>query len=167
MTYVASVGGESFHIRMDEPEALVVNDEHHSASLESAGGPSLYSLIVDHSSYEVHVEEHEGSYRVLLLGQVYDVQVEDEGTRRVARTRKMRQPTTEEGYFLIRSPIPGLIFDVPVTEGQEVKKGDILVIVEAMKMENELRAPRDATVKATFVAPGDAVDKGTPLVTLS
>ena len=166
MTYVASVGGESFHIRMDEPEALVVNDEHHSASLESAGGPSLYSLIVDNSSYEVHVEEREGSYRVLLLGQVYDVHVEDEGTRRVTRARKARQ--AEEGEdIIIRSPIPGLIFDVPAMEGQKVKKGDILVIVEAMKMENEIRAPRDATVKATFVAPGDAVDKGTPLVTLS
>jgi len=167
MTYVASVGGEAFSIGLDKPEEIVVDDEHHSASLESAGGPALYSLIVDNSSYEVHVEEREGSYRVLLLGQVYDVHVEDEGTRRVARARKTRQPTTEEGYFLIRSPIPGLIFDVPAMEGQEVKKGDILVIVEAMKMENELRAPRDATVKATFVAPGDAVDKGAPLVTLS
>ena len=162
---MASVGGESFHIKMDEPEALVVNEERHAASLESAGGPSLYSLIVDHSSYEVHVEEREGSYRVLLLGQVYDVHVEDEGTRRVTRARKARR--AEEGEDIIRSPIPGLIFDVPAMEGQEVKKGDILVIVEAMKMENELRAPRDATVKATFVAPGDSVDKGTPLVTLS
>jgi biotin carboxyl carrier protein len=166
VTYVASVGGEAFHIRMDEPEALVVNEEHHAASLESAGGPSLYSLIVDNSSYEVHVEEREGNYRVLLLGQVYDVHVEDEGTRRVARARTEHQAAEGED-IIIRSPIPGLIFDVLAMEGQEVKKGDILVIVEAMKMENELRAPRDATVKATFVAPGDAVDKGAPLVTLS
>lgn len=166
MTYVATVGGEAFHIGLDNPEEIVVNDEHHSASLESAGGPSLYSLIVDNSSYEVHVEEREGSYRVLLLGQVYDVHVEDEATRRVTRARKARQAAEGED-IIIRSPIPGLIFDVPAMEGQEVKKGDILVIVEAMKMENEIRAPRDATVKATFVAPGDNVDKGTPLVTLS
>jgi biotin carboxyl carrier protein len=165
MTYVASVGGEAFHIGLDNPEEIVVDDEHHSASMESAGGPSLYSLIVDNSSYEVHVEEREGSYRVLLLGQVYDIHVEDEGTRHVTRARGARQAA--EGEDIIRSPIPGLIFDVPAMEGQEVKKGDILVIVEAMKMENELRAPRDATVKATFVAPGDAVDKGAPLVTLS
>ena len=165
MTYVASVGGEAFHIGLDNPEEIVINDERHMASLESAGGPSLYSLIVDHSSYEVHVEEREGSYRVLLQGQVYDVHVEDEGARRVSRARRARRAA--EGEDIIRSPIPGLIFDVPAMEGQEVKKGDILVIVEAMKMENELRAPRDATVKATFVAPGDAVDKGTPLVTLS
>jgi len=165
MTYVASVGGEAFSIGLDNPEEIVVNNEHHAASMESAGGPSLYSLIVDNSSYEVHVEEREGSYRVLLQGQVYDVQVEDEGTRRVSRARRTRQAA--EGEDIIRSPIPGLIFDVPAMEGQEVKKGDILVIVEAMKMENELRAPRDATVKATFVAPGDAVDKGAPLVTLS
>jgi biotin carboxyl carrier protein len=92
--------------------------------------------------------------------------VEDEGTRRAARARRMRKPTEEE-YFLVRSPIPGLIFDVPAAEGQEVKQGEILVIVEAMKMENELRAPRDGVVKATFVVPGDSVDKGAPLVTLS
>ena len=166
MTYVASVGGESFHIKMDEPEALVVNEEHHAASLESAGGPSLYSLIVDHSSYEVHVEEREGNYRVLLLGQAYDVHVEDEGTRRVARARRARQ-ADEGGDIIIRSPIPGLIFDVPAMEGQEIKKGEILVIVEAMKMENELRAPRDGVIQVTHVAPGDSVDKGTPLLTLS
>ena len=165
MTYVASVGSEEFRIGLDDPEEIVVNDEHLSASLESAGGPSLYSLLVDNSSSEVHVEEREGSYRVLLVGQVYDVRVEEEGARRVPSARRARQAAEAED--VIRSPIPGLIFDVPAMEGQEVKKGDILVIVEAMKMENELRAPRDATVKATFVAPGDSVNKGTPLVTLS
>ena len=166
MTYAASVEGETFHIGLDDPEEIAVNEQHYAASIESTGGASLYSLIVDNSSYEVHVEEREGSYRVLLLGQRYDVRVEDEGTRRAARARKARKPSEEE-YFLVRSPIPGLIFDVPATEGQEVKQGEILVIVEAMKMENELRAPRDGVVKATFVVPGDSVDKGTPLITLS
>jgi len=166
MTYAASVEGETFHIGLDDSEEIVVDERRYAASIESTGGASLYSLIVDNSSYEVHVEEREGSYRVLLLGQRYDVRVEDEGTRRAARAHRTRKPTEEE-YFLVRSPIPGLIFDVPAMQGQEVKQGDILVIVEAMKMENELRAPRDGVVKATFVVPGDSVDKGAPLVTLS
>jgi biotin carboxyl carrier protein len=166
MTYVASVEGETFHIGLDDPEEIIVDDHHYAASIESTGGPSLYSLIVDNSSYEVHVEEREGSYRVLLLGQRYDVRVEDEGTRRVAKARRARQP--QEGEELaIKSPIPGLIFDVPVEEGQQVKQGEILVIVEAMKMENELRAPRDGTVRKKHVAPGDSVDKGVLLITLS
>jgi biotin carboxyl carrier protein len=166
MTYLATTNDQAFHINLDNPERITVDEEPHSASIEGIGGPSLYSLIVDNSSYEVHVEEHNGGYRVLLLGQLYEVHIEDEGARLFARARQARRPLEDE-EVVVRSPIPGLIFDVPVVAGQEVKQGDILVIVEAMKMENELRAPRDAVVESTHVAPGDSVDKGSPLVTLS
>ncbi len=165
MNYVVSVGDESFDIRLPKPEEIVVNEECHVVSIESAGGPSLYSLILDNSSYEMYVEERNGSYRVLLLGEVYTVQVEDEASRLASKARPGRT-FLEEEETVIRSPIPGLIFDVPVTEGQEVEVGDILVIVEAMKMENELRAPRPGTVQATHVGPGDRVDKGQVLVTI-
>ncbi len=166
MKYIVSLEDESFEIVLHDGEEIVVDGEPHTVNIENAGGTSLYSLLVDNSSYEVHVEEREGTYRVLLLGQRYDIRVEDEGTRRVSRARKAAQPS-EDAVIVLKSPIPGLIFDVLVTEGQPVKQGDILVIVEAMKMENELRAPRDGVVKATFIVPGDSVDKGQPLVTLS
>ena len=166
MTYIASAGDETFRIRLESAEGIIVDEERHAASIESTGGPAVYSLIVDNSSYEVHVEEREGGYRVLLLGQLYDVRVEDEGAHRMGAARKERQPSGDEDV-IIKSPIPGLIFDVPVKEGQEVGQGDILVIVEAMKMENELRAPRDAVVQKKHIAPGDSVDKGAPLITLA
>lgn len=166
MNYVVSVGDESFDIHLPKPEEIVVNEECHVVSIESAGGPSLYSLILDNSSYELFVEERNGSYRVLLLGEVYTVQVEDEASRLAAKARPERTFLEEEDT-VIRSPIPGLIFDVPVREGQEVEVGDILVIVEAMKMENELRAPRPGTVQATHVGPGDSVAKGQVLVTIA
>jgi biotin carboxyl carrier protein len=166
MSYVAVVNDESFHINLDNPELIIVNEEQHEASIESTGGPSLYSLIVDNSSYEVHVEEREGSYRVLLLGQLYHVHLEEEGVLLLAKAQRARQPAEDE-EVIIKSPIPGLIFDITVTQGQQVAQGEILVIVEAMKMENELRAPRDGEVQAVHVAPGDSVQKGTPLVTLS
>ena len=91
--------------------------------------------------------------------------MEDEASRLAAKARPGR--TFLEEDTIIRSPIPGLVFDVPVTEGQEVEVGDILVIVEAMKMENELRAPRPGTVQATHVGPGDRVAKGQVLVTIA
>lgn len=166
MSYVALINDSSFHINVDSPEGVTVNEEQHAASMENIGGPSLYSLIVDNSSYEVHVEEREGCYRVLLLGQVYDVRLEEEGAPVIARVQRPRLPAEDE-ELVIKSPIPGLIFDVPVEPGQLVEDGDILVIVEAMKMENELRAPRDGVIQATHVGPGDSVDKGAPLVTLS
>jgi len=164
MKYVASVEDRAFNIQLEKKDEIVVNEERHLASIESIGGPSLYSLLVDNSSFEIHVEERDGSYRVLLLGELYTVQVEDERTRRAAKARPKR--LLEEGEIAIKSPIPGLIFDVPVTAGQEVQAGEILVIVEAMKMENELRSPREGVVQATHVAPGDIVDKGQVLVTI-
>ena len=164
MRYVTSVEDEAFDIQLEKKDEIIVDGQHHQASIESIGGLSLYSLIVDNTSYEVHVEEHKGGYRVLLLGESCTVHVDDEGTRRAAKARPKR--ALEEGEVTVRSPIPGLIFDVQVAAGQEVQAGEILVIVEAMKMENELRAPKEGVVQATHVTPGDSVNKGQVLVTI-
>lgn len=67
----------------------------------------------------------------------------------------------------INSPMPGTIVNVPVKAGQAVKKGDVLVVLEAMKMENEIKAAKDATVASVAVSKGESVDTGTVLVTLS
>ncbi|MGX8702479.1 biotin/lipoyl-containing protein [Caproiciproducens sp.] len=67
---------------------------------------------------------------------------------------------------LISSPMPGTIVSVNVAPGQAVKKGDVLLVLEAMKMENEIMAPHDAAVAAVHVNKGDSVDSGTPLVSL-
>lgn len=67
----------------------------------------------------------------------------------------------------IPSPMPGTILSVNVTAGQAVKTGDVLVILEAMKMENEIKAPADGTVATVNVNKGESVDSGQTLVTLS
>ena len=67
----------------------------------------------------------------------------------------------------ITSPMPGTILDVKVAAGQAVKSGDVLMILEAMKMENEIMAPRDGTVTAVSVSKGAAVETGTLLCTIS
>ncbi|HEX3038779.1 MAG TPA: biotin/lipoyl-containing protein [Caproiciproducens sp.] len=68
---------------------------------------------------------------------------------------------------LISAPMPGSIVSVNVKPGQAIKKGDVLLILEAMKMENEIMAPHDATVAAVHVNKGDSVESGTPLVSLN
>ncbi len=67
---------------------------------------------------------------------------------------------------LISSPMPGTIVSVNVKPGQAIKKSDVLVILEAMKMENEIMAPHDAVVAAVHVNKGDSVESGSPLVSL-
>lgn len=70
------------------------------------------------------------------------------------------------GAEVISSPMPGTIVNTMVSAGQVVKKGDVLVVLEAMKMENEIMAPHDATVAAVHVNKGDSVESGTALVSL-
>ena len=65
----------------------------------------------------------------------------------------------------LRSPLPGTIVDIPVKVGLEVKEGDTLIVLEAMKMDNNLTAERDGKIKAILVNEGDAVKENTPLVT--
>ncbi|MEP7263234.1 MAG: biotin/lipoyl-containing protein [Bacteroidota bacterium] len=67
----------------------------------------------------------------------------------------------------LKAPMPGLVVDIKVTEGQQVKKGDTIIVLEAMKMENALKAPADATVKKIAAIKGNAVEKNQVLVFLS
>ncbi|MCS6937600.1 MAG: acetyl-CoA carboxylase biotin carboxyl carrier protein subunit, partial [Candidatus Bipolaricaulota bacterium] len=74
---------------------------------------------------------------------------------------------TQSGEFSLRAPMPGLIVAVPVVEGQTVKKGDNLVILESMKMQNELKSPRAGTVTRVNVRAGQSVEQNQVMVTLS
>lgn len=75
-------------------------------------------------------------------------------------------PSGRTGAKKINSPMPGSIFDIKVSVGQEVKRGDVLLILEAMKMENEIMADQDGTIVSVNVNKGDSVDTGDILVTM-
>lgn len=66
----------------------------------------------------------------------------------------------------VDSPLPGSVLSIAVTAGQSVKSGQVLLVIEAMKMENEILAPRDCTVKQILVNPGAVVESGAPLVVI-
>jgi len=76
-------------------------------------------------------------------------------------------PAAGGGSINVESPMPGSIWDVKVTAGQVVKAGDTLLVLEAMKMENEIPAPVDGTVVSVLVSKSDTVDTGTLLVTMN
>jgi len=88
--------------------------------------------------------------------------VQDERSYRLAQARGTL--VEEAGELIIRSPMPGVILEVLVEPGQHVAKGDKVVILESMKMENELRSSRDGIVRRVQVAKGDSVEKNQILV---
>ena len=75
--------------------------------------------------------------------------------------------SVQAGTTPVNSPMPGTILDVKVTVGQAVKEGDLVVILEAMKMENEIYAPCSGSIAQVLVTKGQSVDTGTPLVSIS
>jgi len=164
MKYAATVKGQTFAIEITPEETVRIGDRTHRVDLQSIDAGFLYSLLIDNHSYEVLIEDRTGEYRVLLLGELYTVQVEDDLRLQISRRR--RAQARPLGRLLVKAPMPGLVVAVRVAEEQEVSAGDVLVILESMKMENEVRAPRDGQVSRVQVSPLETVEKGQTLVAL-
>jgi biotin carboxyl carrier protein len=118
--------------------------------------------------------------RITVNGTVYDVQVEELGSdaapapaaapaavASAAPVKAAAQRKTAAAGEKVAAPMPGTIVSVNVSEGQSVKKGDVLVVLEAMKMENEIKAPRDGSISSVAVSKGASVDTGATLVTIA
>jgi biotin carboxyl carrier protein len=167
MKYFATVNDQVYEIDIDHHGRVTVDGAELAADMQLVGGTNLYSLLVDNASFEVVLDpesESHSSYRVMTRGLQYVVRVQDERSRRLALVdRSLRPP---EGELLIKAPIPGLVVRTAVQPGQEVAEGDTLIILEAMKMENELRAPRAGVVHDVKVSPGAQVQLGQTLLTL-
>jgi acetyl/propionyl-CoA carboxylase alpha subunit len=151
---------------VDELEFPVeILDEHHvrfggdvlEVDLAAISSEPLYSLIVNGESFEGYVFPGDEGWQVLFLGQFYQVRVEDE---REKRLRTSLQGTAHaDAELILRAPMPGLVISVPITEGQVVEKGQILVILESMKMQNELRAPFTGKVSRIRIKAGEIVEQ--------
>jgi pyruvate carboxylase subunit B len=124
----------------------------------------LGQILLRHGerSHGVSIEGDAGEVSVAIDGHVYKVTIEDE-RERAARTAERAQT---RGSGVVRSVMPGIVVDVLVGLGAAVDEGQPLLILEAMKMQNEISAPRAGVVREIHVAAGEAVDAGTTLVTL-
>lgn len=168
MKYYAEVGGRTLEVEIEERAEdleVVIGDKTLVANLQRVSPPSLYSLILDNESHEVFVEQREGYYVVLIGGEQYTVVVQDERARRLAAVTAVARANEDE--IVIRAPMPGLVVALDVSPGDTVEKGQGLVVLEAMKMQNELRAPRQGTVRSISVKQGERVENGRVLVVLA
>jgi biotin carboxyl carrier protein len=165
MKYLTTVGDKTFTIEINDDRHIVVDGKTYVVDLEAMSSQSLYSLLLDSHSFESFIDEAEDGWRVLLRGDLYDVTVVDERAARLAKSAG--GVAAQSGDYHLKAPMPGVIVSVPVSEGQVVQKGDILVILESMKMQNELKSPREGTVARIKAKGGDNVEQSQILVTVS
>ena len=164
MKYFAAVNGQEFEIEIEDGQVLV-DGEAIAVDVSQIGVPELYSILLNGHSYEVLVEEQRQEYAVTLAGQQFHVQVEDERSRRLNAGRK--GPLIPKGELVVKAPIPGLVVKVLVQEGEDIPEDHPLVILEAMKMENEIRSLRAGVVRSVAVVAGQRVEQGAALLVLA
>ena len=166
MKYFVTIGARTVEAEIDGTHVLV-GGEAFETHMAAVPGTPLYHLLLGGESWTVAAQPLEGVGRWALgvVGERVEVEVVDERTQQIQRLTGPRGATA--GGATVRAPMPGLVVRVAVAAGQRVEAGAGLVVVEAMKMENELRAPRDGVVQTVHVAAGDAVEKGASLVTLA
>lgn len=129
---------------------------------------NLYKVTVgDIEDHNVHVEVNGTSYTVELEKQVtpkIKPVVRTESTTPAAPPTPVSRPAVSGGKSGIKSPLPGVILEIKVKEGDTVKRGQTLMILEAMKMENDIKSDRDGKVTAINVSKGESILEGTDLI---
>ena len=167
MKYITTVDDKVFTIEINDDKRVIVDGVEYAVDFESVNGQPVYSLLINGRSYEAYVSENEdeNDWQVLIRGDLFTASVEDEREKRLRATAGAVSSSTDE--FNLRAPMPGLIVAVPVTEGQAVHKGEILIVLESMKMQNELKCLRDGTVGRIKVKAGDNVEHNQVLLTVA
>ena len=162
-SYRAVVGDRTFDLSFEDDQVLV-NGEAKPYSFEVLRDGHA-SLIVDGTSLPVSVEAvGEGRMRVTIAGRRTEVEVKDE---RDLLVDKFGLGEDEAGGGAVRAPMPGLVLEVLVEEGETVEAEQGLLVLEAMKMENELTAPSGGVVEAIHVETGASVDKEALLIEIA
>jgi len=161
--YFARIGNNEYEVEITDAQVML-NGEPVDVDIVRSGSPELYSVLFGGHSHELLVTSDRFNYTVSIRSEQFQVQVQDERSRRLNQARKM--PTLPDGELAVSAPIPGLVVKVLVTAGDTIEEGQPLVILEAMKMENEIRSMRTGVVKSIEVAPGQRVEQNAVLIVL-
>jgi acetyl/propionyl-CoA carboxylase alpha subunit len=158
------VEGRQFLVEILDEKHVSVDGKVYEIDFEPVSGQPVYSLIVDGRSHEGYVAQGDDTWQVLLRGRLFPAIVEDE------REKRLRSAAgggvAETGEFHLRAPMPGLVVAIPVEEGQAVKKGQVLLILESMNMQNELKSPRDGVIGRLRVKAGETVEQKQALLSV-
>ncbi len=165
MKYVVKVGDAEIDVLL-EGDMVTVDGVSSIAHVSDVEGTPVRMVTIGTEVHRVVARRgaSRGRYTLWLDGFRYEVEALDERTRAIRELSGAA--TAPTGPAPLIAPMPGMIVRVAVQVGDTVQPGQGLIVMEAMKMENELRATSAGTVKAVHAAPGTAVDKGAVLLEL-
>ncbi|HEX5574437.1 MAG TPA: biotin/lipoyl-containing protein [Gemmatimonadales bacterium] len=162
MKYVVSVEGRAIEVEVDG-ERIAIGGQSYHATFSRIPGTPLRQLALDDRPVTLSVEPlGQGRWALSLAGERSEVEVLDERTRHIRTLTGSgdQRPKAD----VLRAPMPGMVVRINTRPGDSVIAGAGLVVLEAMKMENELKAGASGRVKAVRVNPGEAVEKGQVLL---
>jgi biotin carboxyl carrier protein len=156
MKYVTTIAGHEYIVDIFDDHRVSVDGKIYQIDFMPVGDQQVYSLVVNGRSVDAHVYPNEETWQVIFQGNLFTASVEDEREKRLRAAMGGRVADHED--FHLKAPMPGMVISIPVGEGQQIHKGDVLAVLESMKMQNELRSPRDGKVIRLRVKAGDRVE---------
>ena len=165
MKFVATLGDEAHQVEVSGADGryrMTIGETEWDVDAR-ATMPGIYSILIGGVSHVADVVDRDGACVVEVDGEQYEINVEEQ-TRHIIRTRG--GAGAGAGSRTLTAPLPGKISRVAVQPGDAVGAGDILLVIEAMKMENEFRAAAAGTVAEVRVAAGQAVNAGDVLIVM-
>ena len=166
LSYLVTIEGTTYAVSLDDREgrvALRIDGQPVEIDMASIQGDQLYSLLIEGRSYTAVAATWGEQREVRVNGVSSVVTVEDE---QLARLRGQVKTRRHAGGEQVKAPMPGRIVSISVAVGDKVETGQGVVVIEAMKMENELRAHTGGSVKEIRAGEGDTVDRNDVLVVI-
>jgi acetyl/propionyl-CoA carboxylase alpha subunit len=144
--------------RVGSAARIVIDGVGHEVDLRAAGPVGLYRLQVDGRTVDVHIRRAGRGLSVAMGAALYEVMVQRGG--------RPADSSFDEGEQALAAPMSGVVTEVLVSEGERVSRGDPLLVMVAMKMNNEIRSPVDGMVRSLHAMVGEQVEQGALLVVL-
>ena len=169
LTYRLRLGEQEHELEVEEHDShfrVRLGDTWYPIEMQRIGDSARYSVLLDRRPYDVFAEERPQGYHIVIGSRLFAITMPDRMRGRRAGGPADVEATTDTGEWVLTSPMAGVIQEVLVQPGAEVEAGQVVMVIEAMKMQNDLHVRRAGTVKAVYVSVGQRVNQGAPLLVL-
>ena len=169
LTYRLKLGDQEHELEVEEHDShfrVRLGKKWYPVELQRVGDSARYSLLLNKRPYDVFAEESPHGYHIVIGSRVFSITTPGPTRGRRAGGPAELETTTDTGEWVLTSPMAGVVQEVLVQPGDEVEAGQVVMVIEAMKMQNDLHARRAGTVKAVYASVGQRVEQGAPLLVL-